>query len=219
MHRTIIAEVVVEGGVTVTLDTVTYYLGLEAGDPLDPGFSTKGSTASGTRVSSRRCGSNQRQRPETGGEPLRRDQGTPVGELRWRSMATRRSTSDHEGLLDEKGVEIPRNVPLKMSSSPGSSRRSRKSTTTRGTARPRSAIASRTSGRPRRKWSSTSMKAARSRSVHLVRRQRGLLGQQARRASAQGDQTRFQIYRKWGKKILSPGNTGRRIATTSGIST
>ena len=30
-----IREVVVEGGMTLTVDTVSYYLGLEAGDPLD----------------------------------------------------------------------------------------------------------------------------------------------------------------------------------------
>ena len=30
-----IRDVVVEGGVTLTVDTVSYYLGLEPGDPLD----------------------------------------------------------------------------------------------------------------------------------------------------------------------------------------
>ena len=33
----IIADIVVEGGVTLTVDTVAYYLGLEPGDELDTG--------------------------------------------------------------------------------------------------------------------------------------------------------------------------------------
>jgi len=111
----IIAEVVVEGGVTVTLDTVTYYLGLEAGDPLDPEILAEGfhrlwdsGLFEKVRIES--------EETEDGEVRLF----VVIEERPWVSTVTfdgnkKVSTSEMKDFLDEKGVEIPRNVPLKMS--------------------------------------------------------------------------------------------------------
>ena len=40
--ETLIADVVVEGGITVTSDTVSYYLGLGPGDPFDAELAAEG---------------------------------------------------------------------------------------------------------------------------------------------------------------------------------
>jgi outer membrane protein insertion porin family len=111
----VIAEVVVEGGVTVTLDTVTYYLGLEAGDPLDLEIVAEGfhrlwdsGLFESVRIES---------------------EDTEDGEVIVYVLVTERpfistvvfegnkkvSTASMKDHLDEKGVDIPRNVPLKMS--------------------------------------------------------------------------------------------------------
>ena len=114
----IIAEVVVEGGVTVTLDTVTYYLGLEAGDPLDLDLIDEGFHRlwdSGLFESVR--------------IEYEKVEGREDGDVILYVVVTERpfvstvtfegnkkvSTSDMKDKLDEKGVEVPRNVPLKMS--------------------------------------------------------------------------------------------------------
>jgi outer membrane protein insertion porin family len=111
----IIAEVVVEGGVTVTLDTVSYYLGLEAGDPLESEIIAEGFH--------RLWDSGLFETVRIESEP------TDDGEVVLYVVVTERpfvstvifegnkkvSTSDMKDQLDEKGVDIPRNVPLKMS--------------------------------------------------------------------------------------------------------
>ena len=111
----IIADVIVEGGVTVTLDTVTYYLGLEPGDPLDQEVIEDGFH--------RLWDSGLFESIRIEAEP------TDDGEVILYVVVTERpfvesvvfegnkkvSTSDMKDKLDEKGVEIPRNVPLKMS--------------------------------------------------------------------------------------------------------
>ena len=111
-----ISEVVVEGGVTVTLDTVTYYLGLEAGDPLDPEVIADGFHRlwdSGLFESIR----------------IESEDAEQPGEVVLYVVVTERpfvstvvfegnkkvKTSDMKDKLDEKGVDVPRNVPLKMS--------------------------------------------------------------------------------------------------------
>jgi outer membrane protein insertion porin family len=111
----IISEVVLEGGVTVTLDTVTYYLGLEAGDPLDEEIVSEGFH----RLWDSGLFETVRLESEE----------TEDGEVVLYVMITERpfvstvvfegnkkvKTSDMKDKLDEKGVDIPRNVPLKMS--------------------------------------------------------------------------------------------------------
>ncbi len=111
----IIAEVVVEGGVTVTLDTVVYYLGLEEGDPLDEEIVAEGFH--------RLWDSGLFESVRVESEP------TEDGEVTVYVVVTERpfvstvtfegnkkvSTADMKDKLDEKGVEVPRNVPLKMS--------------------------------------------------------------------------------------------------------
>ncbi len=113
--RPIVQDVVVEGGVTVTLDTITYYLGLEAGDPLDPGMITEGFN----RLWDSGLFEDLSIESET----------TETGEVILYVVVSERpfldsvifegnkkvSTSSMKDSLDEKGVEIPRNVPLKMS--------------------------------------------------------------------------------------------------------
>ncbi len=110
-----ISEIVVEGGVTVTLDTVTYYLGLEAGDPLESDLIAEGfhrlwdsGLFETVRIESEE---------------------TEDGEVVLYIVITERpfvstvvfegnkkvSTSEMKDFLDEKGVDVPRNVPLKMS--------------------------------------------------------------------------------------------------------
>jgi len=110
-----IAEIVVEGGVTVTLDTVTYYLGLEAGDPLDPEIVVEGFHRLWE------SGLFEKVRIES--------EETDDGQVTVYVVVTERpfvssvtfegnkkvSTSEMKDFLDEKGIDIPRNVPLKMS--------------------------------------------------------------------------------------------------------
>jgi len=111
----IIAEVVVEGGVTVTLDTVVYYLGLEEGDPLEEEVVAEGFH--------RLWDSGLFESVRIESEPLEN------GEVKVYVVITERpfvstvtfegnkkvSTADMKDKLDEKGVDVPRNVPLKMS--------------------------------------------------------------------------------------------------------
>jgi len=111
----IISEVVVEGGVTVTLDTIVYYLGLEEGDPLEDVIVAEGFH----RLWDSGLFESVRIESEESGD----------GEVVLYVIVTERpfvntvtfegnkkvSTSDLKDKLDEKGVEVPRNVPLKMS--------------------------------------------------------------------------------------------------------
>ena len=110
----IIAEIVVEGGVTITEDTVEYYLGLLPGDPLDPAMVSEGF-----------------QRLWDSGlvEDLRIDvEQLDSGEVKLYVVVKERpfvtsvvfegnkkvSTSTIKDRLDERGIEVPRNVPLKL---------------------------------------------------------------------------------------------------------
>ena len=114
-EETIIAEVVVEGGVTVTLDTVVYYLGLEEGDPLDLEYVAEGfhrlwesGLFETVRIEKEDIG---------GGETVLY---VIVTERPFINTVTfdgnkKVSTADMKDKLDEKGVDVPRNVPLKMS--------------------------------------------------------------------------------------------------------
>ena len=110
-----IAEIVVEGGVTLTIDTVSYYLGLEAGDPLDEDAISKGFH----RLWDSALFEDLRIEVEAVGE----------GEVNLVIVVVERpfvssvtfegnkkvSTTTLKDKLDEKGVELPRNVPLRMS--------------------------------------------------------------------------------------------------------
>ena len=110
-----IAEIVVEGGITLTEDTVAYYLGVEPGDPFDRELVEQGF----------------RQLWEAGlVEDLAIDAEILAdGELRLIVRVQERpfvttvtfegnkklSTSTLKDKLDERSVEVPRNVPLRMS--------------------------------------------------------------------------------------------------------
>ncbi len=110
-----IAEVIIEGGVTVTLDTVSYYLGLEAGDPLDTEVIAEGFH--------RLWDSGLFETVRIEADSL--DNGevvlyVVVSERPFVSTVVfegnkKVSTSDMKDKLDEKGVDVPRNVPLKLS--------------------------------------------------------------------------------------------------------
>jgi outer membrane protein insertion porin family len=110
-----IRDIVVEGGVTLTVDTVSYYLGLEPEDPLD-----RESIVDGYR--------------RLWDSGLFEDVVIEVenhgdGEVTLYIVVTERpfvtsvdfegnkkiKTSDLKDKLDERGIEIPRNVPLKSS--------------------------------------------------------------------------------------------------------
>ena len=110
-----IRDVVVEGGVTLTVDTVSYYLGLESGDPLD-----REAVADGyKRLWDSGLFEDVRIDLENHGD----------GEATLYIIVTERpfvtsvdfegnkkvKTPDLKDTLDELGVEIPRNVPLRSS--------------------------------------------------------------------------------------------------------
>ncbi len=112
--ETIIADVIVEGGVTLTQDTVAYYLGLEPGDPLEMDL----------------IGQGFRRLWDSG---LVEDLSIEVenlddGQVNLVILVVERpfvqsvifegnkklSATDLKDRLDEEGVEVPRNVPLRM---------------------------------------------------------------------------------------------------------
>lgn len=110
----VIADIVLEGAVTLTVDTVYFYLGLEPGDPIDRDAVTEGF----------------RRLWESGlFEDLRIEvEETDGGELILYVVVEERpfvssvvfegnkklTTNTIKDKLDEQGIELPRNVPLKM---------------------------------------------------------------------------------------------------------
>jgi outer membrane protein insertion porin family len=110
-----IRDVVVEGGVTLTVDTVSYYLGLEAGDPLDHEAIIDGYK----RLWDSGLFEDVRIELEDHGD----------GEVTLYVIVAERpfvtsvdfdgnkkiKTPDLKDKLDELGVEVPRNVPLRSS--------------------------------------------------------------------------------------------------------
>ena len=110
----IIRDIVVEGGVTLTVDTVSYYLGLEAEDPLDSEYVTDGYR----RLWDSGLFEEIRIEVEDHGD----NTVTLYVVVRERPFVTtvdfegnkKVKTSDLKDKLDELGIEIPRNVPLKM---------------------------------------------------------------------------------------------------------
>ncbi len=110
----IIRDIVVEGGVTLTVDTVSYYLGLEAEDPLDLEYVTDGYR----RLWDSGLFEEIRIEVEDHGD----NTVTLYVVVKERPFVTRVDfegnkkikTSDLKDKLDEHGIEIPRNVPLKM---------------------------------------------------------------------------------------------------------
>lgn len=111
----VIADIVVEGGVTLTMDTVSYYLGLEAGDALDEGAVSKGF--------SRLWDSALFESLRIDVEPLEDGRVNLIVAVVERPFVStvvfegnkKLSTSTLKDKLDERGVELPRNVPLKLS--------------------------------------------------------------------------------------------------------
>ena len=110
-----IRDVVVEGGVTLTVDTVSYYLGLEAGDP----FEREAIVDGYKRLWDSGLFEDVRIELEDHGD----------GEVTLFIVVTERpfvtsidfegnkkiKTPDLKDKLDELGVEVPRNVPLQSS--------------------------------------------------------------------------------------------------------
>ena len=110
-----IREVVVEGGMTLTVDTVSYYLGLEAGDPLDREAIVDGYR----RLWDSGLFEDVRVEIENHGDGAV----TLYVIVRERPFVTsvdfegnkKIKTPDLKDKLDERGVEIPRNVPMRSS--------------------------------------------------------------------------------------------------------
>ena len=110
-----IRDVIVEGGVTLTVDTVSYYLGLEAGDPLEREAIVDGYR----RLWDSGLFEDVRVEVENHGD----------GEATLYIVVTERpfvtsvefvgnkkvKTTDLKDKLDERGIEVPRNVPLRSS--------------------------------------------------------------------------------------------------------
>lgn len=113
-ERPVIRDILVEGGITLTVDTVSYYLGLEPGDLLDNDFVVEG----------------YRRLWDSGlFEDLRiESEEHDDGSVTLHVVVTERpfvstinfegnkklKTTDLKDKLDEIGVEVPRNVPLSM---------------------------------------------------------------------------------------------------------
>jgi outer membrane protein insertion porin family len=110
-----IRDVVVEGGVTLTVDTVSYYLGLEAGDPLD-----RESVVDGYK---RLWDSGLFEDVRIELERHDDEEVTLYVVVTERPFVTsvdfegnkKIKTPDLKDKLDELGVEVPRNVPLRSS--------------------------------------------------------------------------------------------------------
>jgi outer membrane protein insertion porin family len=110
----VIRDIIVEGGVTLTVDTVSYYLGLEPGDPLD-----QDSIADGYH---RLWDSGLFESVKIEAEDHGGGEVTLFIVVEERPFVTsvdfegnkKIKTTDLKDKLDEVGVEIPRNVPLKM---------------------------------------------------------------------------------------------------------
>jgi len=110
----IIADIIVEGGVTLTLDTVAYYLGLEPEDPLDLDVVAEGFH--------RLWDSGLFEDVKIEVEPVADSEVNLVITVVERPFVTsvlfegtkKISTSTLKDKLDERGVELPRNVPLRM---------------------------------------------------------------------------------------------------------
>ncbi len=109
-----IAEVIVEGGVTLTEDTVGYYLGMEAGDLLDREFLSDGFR----RLWEAGLVEDLTIEAETL-EDGRVNLIVTVVERPFVNAVVfegnkKLSTTDIKDRLDEAGIEVPRNVPLRM---------------------------------------------------------------------------------------------------------
>ena len=109
-----IVDIVVEGGKTVTMDTVSYYLDIYPGDLLD-----REALAAGYH---RLWESGLFEKIEIEVEPVEEDQVVLYVVVNERPFVT---TVDFEGnkklndndlkdKLDERGIDVPRNVPLRM---------------------------------------------------------------------------------------------------------
>jgi outer membrane protein insertion porin family len=113
--ETLIADVVVEGGITVTSDTVSYYLGLGPGDPFDAELAAEGFH--------RLWDSGLFEDVRIEIEPTEDGEVIVYVVIVERPFVTnvvfegnkKLKESDIKDRLDERGIEIPRNVPLRMS--------------------------------------------------------------------------------------------------------
>ncbi|HPA79930.1 MAG TPA: outer membrane protein assembly factor BamA, partial [Thermoanaerobaculales bacterium] len=111
----IIADIVVEGGLTVTADTVSYYLGLAPGDPIDPELIAEGFH--------RLWDSGLFEDVRIEAEPTEDGEVILYVAIVERPFVTsvifegnkKLKESDLKDRLDERGIEVPRNVPLRMS--------------------------------------------------------------------------------------------------------
>lgn len=109
-----IADVIVEGGVTLTQDTVAYYLGMEGGDPLDDEFLSDGFR--------RLWESGLVEDLKIEAEPLEDGRINLIVSVVERPFINavifegnkKLSATDIKDKLDEAGIEVPRNVPLRM---------------------------------------------------------------------------------------------------------
>ncbi len=110
----IIANIIVDGGITLTLDTVAYYLGLEAGDPLDMEMISSGFH--------RFWESGLVEDLQIEIEELDGGEVNLIVTVIERPFLTsvifegnkKVSTTDIKDRLDEHGIELPRNMPLRM---------------------------------------------------------------------------------------------------------
>ena len=109
----IIRDIVVEGGVTLTVDTVSYYLGLEPEDPVDHDYVTDGYR----RLWDSGLFEEVRIEAEDHGDGTV----TLYIVVKERPFVTtvdfegnkKIKTTDLKDKLDEHGIEVPRNVPLR----------------------------------------------------------------------------------------------------------
>jgi outer membrane protein insertion porin family len=109
-----IADIVLEGGKTVTLDTISYYLDIYPGDPLDQDAITDGYH--------RLWDSGLFEKIEIEVEPVEDNRVVLYVVVEERPFVTtvefegnkKLNDSDLKDKLDERGIDVPRNVPLRM---------------------------------------------------------------------------------------------------------
>jgi outer membrane protein insertion porin family len=110
-----ISDIIVEGGITLTVDTVSYYLGLEPGDPLDLELISEGYH----RLWESGLFEDLRIEVEEGAD----DELILYVVVSERPILTnvefegnkKIKTSDLKDRLDERGIDVPRNLPLRVS--------------------------------------------------------------------------------------------------------
>ncbi len=109
-----ISDIVVDGGVTVTTDTVEYYLGLEPGDPFDLTVINEGFHRLWDSGLFENLRIDKEEEPDGTIKLIVVVKERPFVRSVLFEGNKKLSTSDIKDKLDQVGIELPRNVPLRI---------------------------------------------------------------------------------------------------------